>query len=459
MVPRIVIAATGSGVGKTTIAVGLLLALRTRGLRVVAFKCGPDYLDPTYHEKASGCRSHNLDGWMMGRDGVLGTFRHATRGADIAIIEGMMGLFDSVAPTTDEGSTAEIAKWLDAPVLLVTDVSGLARTIAAIAQGFARFDSSVRLAGIVANRVGGRGHLELLREASPEVPVVGGLPDRSEGAFPERHLGLISARDARVDDASFANWGSLCADWFDLEQVLRIARSVPSLESDARSPATRLAPENPRCSIGVARDEAFHFYYEYNLACLERLGAQIIHFSPLHDRELPIVDGIYLGGGYPEAHAKELAENRSMTDSIRRFAQSGRPIYAECGGLMYLFDGIRTLHGITHRQTGLLPGIAVMRESLQAIGYADVETVGESFLGPVGTRLRGHQFRYSILDPEPDEAVERIYRVTPRWGGAPFAEGYRCANVIGSYVHAHWASNPEVARNFVDACAKWRLAN
>ena len=450
-IPRVVVAATGSGVGKTTLTVGLIAALRTRGIKVAPFKCGPDYLDPTYHARAAGRTSHNLDGWMMGRAGVLATFASAVRDADVAVIEGMMGLYDSATPTADEGSTAEVAKWLDAPVLLVVDCSGMARTVGAIALGFARFDPALLLAGLLCNNVGGRGHLDLLRAASPEFPIVGGLPRTSGAGFPERHLGLFSATDTAVPASSFQFWGESVTEWCDLDAVLRIARSAPVLDGpldDADSAAPR------RCRLGLAYDEAFHFYYEYNLQRLAELGAELVRFSPVHDRQLPAVDGLYFGGGYPEAAAHALSVNGPMMAAIQRFAAAGGPIYAECGGLMYLTEGIRTLDGKTYPLVGLIPGTAVMHDTLQAIGYAAIETRAPSFLGAAGTGWRGHQFRYSTLDPAPPETVQRLYRVVPRWGGAPFMEGFHRGNLVVSYVHSHWASNPAVAENFVRACAE-----
>ncbi len=216
-IPRLVVAATGSGAGKTTVTVALIAALRARGLKVAVFKCGPDYLDPTYHRRAAGVTSHNLDGWMMGHRAVLATFARATHDFDIAIIEGMMGLFDSATPTGDQGSTAEIAKWLRAPVLLVVDACGMARSIAAMATGYARFDAALKVAGVICNRIGSLGHLDILREASCEVPVVGGLPMTSELAFPERHLGLRTADENAVPERLFEGWGKLAEAWFDLD--------------------------------------------------------------------------------------------------------------------------------------------------------------------------------------------------------------------------------------------------
>lgn len=453
--PRIVIAATASGVGKTTVTVGLIAALRARGLRVSAFKCGPDYLDPTYHARVLGRPSQNLDSWMMGREAIVTTLAHAAQDTDIAVIEGMMGLFDGTTPTSDEGSTAEIAKWLDAPVILVLDASGIARTVCAVAAGFARFDPAIRMAGLICNRVGGQGHLDLLRQARPEAPVVGGFPDQPELAFPERHLGLLSATEIAVPDELFFAWAQLAADWLDLDAIIAIARSAPALAvpaSNARRPNSQ-----PRCRIAIAYDEAFHFYYEDNLRRLEELGAELIRFSPCHDPALPAADGFYFGGGYPEAHANTLAENLPMLSEIRGFAARGGPIYAECGGLMYLCEAIRTLDGEQWPMASLVPGVAVMQPRLQALGYVEVETRAESILGPSGIRFRGHQFRYSTLEDSGSSLrTSRSYRVTPRWGRGAFDEGFTTRNVLASYVHAHWASNPEVARGLVAACENFR---
>ncbi len=280
-IPRIVIAATGSGVGKTTVTVGLIDALRARGLKVAAFKCGPDYLDPTYHRRAAGVPSHNLDGWMMGREAVLATFSRCARDFDIAIIEGMMGLFDSATPTGDEGSTAEIAKWLAAPVLLVVDASGMARSIAAMATGYANFDRAVNVAGVICNRVGSRGHLDMLRMASSQVRVVGGLPADAALAFPERHLGLRSADETAVPQRLLDAWGKLAAEWLDLDAIVSIARAAPELAVEVRAPNHK---GRQACRIGLAWDDAFHFYYEDNLRRLEECGAEIVRFSPAHER-------------------------------------------------------------------------------------------------------------------------------------------------------------------------------
>ena len=449
-IPRLVIAGTSSNVGKTTVMVGLVRALRARGLRVAVFKCGPDYLDPTYHVRAADVPCHNLDGWMMGRDAVLSTFTRASQGADIALLEGVMGLFDGASPTSEEGSTAEIAKWLQAPVLLVCDAGGMARSVAALARGFSTFDAGLQIAGLICNRIGRRGHLDLLRTATGGMPpVMGGLPKEATLAFADRHLGLHRADRETVPEDVFVAWGNRVSEWCDVDAMVALARAAPALPE---TPVTkRIVREGVRCRIGLAFDEAFHFYYDDNLRRLEGLGAELVRFSPIRDAHLPDVDGLYFGGGYPEVYAKDLSRNSSMREDVAAFAEAQGPIYGECGGLMYLSGGIRTVDGVLHVMVGLIPGEAEMRDRLQALGYVEVDTQDATLLGPSGLRFRGHQFRYSDFRL-PAEA-ECVYSVRRRRGGEVFQEGYRRGNTLVSYVHAHWASNPLLAQGFVQACA------
>lgn len=449
-IPRLVIAGTASNVGKTTVMVGLVRALRARGLSVAVFKCGPDYLDPTYHVRAAGAPCHNLDGWMMGREAVLSTFMHASQGADIALLEGVMGLFDGASPTSDEGSTAEIAKWLQAPVLLVCDAGGMARSIAALAKGFSTFDPDLQISGLICNRLGSRGHLDLLRKATEgKPPVLGGLPKEAALAFADRHLGLHSADRATVPEDVFVAWGDRVSEWCDVDAIVALAQSAPALPE---IPAmARIVGEGTGCRIGLAFDEAFHFYYDDNLRRLESLGAELVRFSPIHDAHLPDVDGLYFGGGYPEVHAEVLSRNISMRHDVAAFAEAQGPIYGECGGLMYLSNGIRTLDGTLHPMVGLIPGEAEMKDRLQALGYVEVETTDDTMLGASGLKFRGHQFRYS--DFRLPAEVACTYRVRRRRGGEAFHEGYRQGNTLASYVHAHWASNPLLAQGFVQSCS------
>jgi cobyrinic acid a,c-diamide synthase len=292
--------------------------------------------------------------------------------------------------------------------------------------------------------------------ASREVTVVGGLPETASATLPERHLGLFSANEKHVPREVLDQWGRLAGEWFDLDAIIAIARATPPLEFSA---ADRDSPSSgtPRCRLGVALDDAFHFYYEDNLRRLVALGAEIVNFSPTRDRELPAVDGLYFGGGYPEAVAHELSFNQSMIAAVREFAARGGPIYAECGGLMYLTRAIRTVDGATFPMVGLIPADAVMHDRLQAIGYVEIETLTPSLLGPTGLRFRGHQFRYSTLEPAPG-GIERAYAVRPKWGDE-FTEGYRSGNLLASYVHAHWASNPSAAAGMVHSCVQFRNRN
>lgn len=442
---RLVIAGAGSGVGKTTFTVGLCWALQRRGLKVRVFKCGPDYLDPTWHVRASGRAVHNLDGWLMGREVVRATFARHARDVDVSLIEGVMGLFDGADPSELVGSTAEIAQWLEAPTLLVCDARGMARSVAALAHGFASYHPDVKIHGLICNRVGSAGHLELLRRAPGEVPVFGGMTRRAEHAFPERHLGLYSAH--QIDPhAAFEAFADEVDAHCELERILELARSAPPLREARPDPK----PAQPRCRIGLARDAAFHFYYDANLHLLEQAGAQLVEFSPIADTELPDVNGLYIGGGYPELHAGALAANQPLLAAIRALAALGRPIYTECGGLMYLSESIVDHAGRRHAMLGLIEGCAVMTDRLQALGYVEVETRRPTLLGPAGTRFRGHQFRHSRFEgPAPD-----LYELTAARSGTRDAEGYGGENLVGSYVHAHWARSPAVAQTFVDHCVR-----
>lgn len=448
-VPRLLIAAPGSGHGKTTVVCGLAAALVRAGVDVRTFKAGPDYLDPTWHRLVTGRPSRNLDGWMTGPEGVRQGFTRGAEGGEIALIEGVMGLFDGRDPRSLDGSGAELALLLDAPVLLVVDASGMARSAAAVVEGFARHVPGVRVAGVIFNRVGSKGHTQLLAEAMEAVAGVrclGGLPAAPELAVPERHLGLVSATIAGSSDwvGRLAGW---VAEHVDLDGVRAIAGGpVPGEVSDALFGAAPAAPPRREAGartarIGVARDAAFHFYYEDNLDLLEEAGATLVPFSPLADAALPPdLDGLYLGGGYPEAHSATLTANASMRASIAAFPGV---IYAECGGLMFLGEALDE-----HPMCGALPLRTRMGERLRALGYREVVTTRETVLGPAGTSFRGHEFRYSELAGPP--GVAPAYAVTGRWGAGP--EGWSVGRRLGSYIHAHFGSNPALAANLVAAC-------
>ncbi len=455
--PRLlVIAGVASGVGKTTVTLGLLEAFRHRGLTVQAFKVGPDFIDPGFHELVTGRGSYNLDGWMCGRDHVLATVSRYAGDADLAVVEGVMGCFDGLDATSDEGSTAQVAKWLGAPVVLVVDARAQARSAAAVVLGFERFDPELNLAAVIANRVGGETHAHGLREAISarcRATVVGAIT-RDEGvALAERHLGLVTAGEGGLSAEKRKRLADLIERSVDLDGLLKL---TAPLHAPITAGSTKALPRSSRVRIGVAHDAAFCFYYRDNLALLEAAGAELVYWSPLSDTALPSVDGLYLGGGYPELHGAALGANKTMLETVRAFAGAGRPIYAECGGLMYLADALEDLDGATHAMVGLLPAAVRMRPRRLSLGYTEVTLQGDSPLGGAGTAARGHEFHYSSLDPVP-ASIPRVYRLRRR-RGEERDEGYRIGNALLSYVHLHFASNPEVARHFVAACAGERLA-
>lgn len=445
--PRLMIAGTHSGVGKTTVTLALTLALRDRGVTIQPFKVGPDYLDPTYHALATGLPCRTLDGWMMGEEAVRQSFGRASHGVDLSIIEGVMGLFDGAGPASREGSTAEIAAWLAAPVLLVIDASGMATTAAALALGCAQYDQKVPLAGAIFNRVGSLRHLAWLKEAverATPLRVVGGLPEEKRIAIPERYLGLVGADRTIFTEDMKSRLLSLAREWLDLRAIMNLAERAPSLAIPA--PALPRATRPRR--IGIARDEAFSFYYPDNLDLLEATGAELVFFSPLHDETLPPgLDAIYLGGGYPELHAAGLAAAEPMREAVARFGREGKSIYAECGGLIYLSRGLHTLDGVRHAMVGLLPGNVRMLSRRKALGYREVEALDDLPHLAKGERARGHEFHYSewVDEPEPTGELVRAYSVVGRRGNPAGVDGYRWRNVVASYIHLHFASNGMLA--------------
>jgi cobyrinic acid a,c-diamide synthase len=446
--PRIVVVAgAASGVGKTTVTLGLLEAFRRRGLTVQAFKVGPDFIDPGFHELVTGRPSYNLDGWMCGQRHARATVARHARDADLAMVEGMMGCFDGLDGASDEGSTAQIAKWLGAPVVLVIDVGATARSAAAVALGFERFDAELTVAGVIANRVAGDTHGRTVRDAigarCHAVPL-GALPRDEALALPERHLGLVTAAEGPLTPDARRRLAELVERSVDLDALLDMA--VP-LRAQAMVDAP--GPERPaRARIGVARDPAFCFYYRDNLALLEAAGAELVFWSPLSDRAVPEVDGLYFGGGYPELHAAALSANTRVRDGVRGF---DGPIYAECGGLMYLAGALEDLDGTTHAMVGMLPTTVRMRPPRLSLAYTEVTLTAGAPLGAAGCMARGHEFHSSWLDPLPD-AIPRVYRARRRHGDER-AEGYVVGRALMSYVHLHFASNPALATHFVGACA------
>jgi cobyrinic acid a,c-diamide synthase len=444
----VVVAGTHSGCGKTTASLALMAALRARGLCVQAFKVGPDFIDPGHHAAITGRASDNLDGWMCGRSEVEDIFARASAGADVAVVEGVMGLFDGFSGRTEAGSTAEIAKWLGLPVLLVIDARSMARSAAAVALGFASLDPTLKLAGLVLNRVGSDNHKEILAEALagvPGLPPAWFLPRSDDLALPSRHLGLVTAGEHALGPADVNRLATWLTTAVDCDALLA---SLP--ESGLACPADP-PPVAPVVRLGLARDAAFCFYYPENLRRLAAAGAELVSFSPMADRHLPPhLDGLYLGGGYPEVHALALANNASLRKDVRRFVASGRPVLAECGGFMYLMEGIVNAHGQLCPMVGAFPFRARLCERFAALGYRQLTLAADTFLGPAGTMARGHEFHYSVIDGQ--APAGELYELADRRGPRPGLDGYRAGNTLASYVHLHFGSNPDLAPRFVAAC-------
>jgi cobyrinic acid a,c-diamide synthase len=453
--PRLVIAGTSSGVGKTSLTLGLTAALCRRGLKVQTFKVGPDFLDPTWLSLASGRPCLNLDGWMCGPQYVEELFTQVSADADIAIIEGVMGLFDGADPASAQGSTAEIARWLDAPVLLVVNAHGMARSLAALVKGYAEFDPELHLAGTIANRCGSARHAEWLGEALAAVglpPLAGAVLRDSLPSLPSRHLGLVTADRQNLPAAALNSLADAVELQLDLPRILKLAAKVPPAPVSS-APTTPEMNDRP-VRIGLAFDEAFHFYYPDNLQALEAAGAVLVRFSPLRDPDLPDgLDALYLGGGYPEEHAADLEANQAMRQAVAAFAAAGRPIYGECGGLMYLSEGIELRDGTRHAMAGALPFATRMLATRKRLGYTEVRQLAKGPFGAAGTCLRGHEFHYSEIIGQPSASNwQPAWQVSYRRAGEPVPEGFTHRRLFASYVHIHFASHPDAARAFVDFC-------
>ena len=450
-IPTFVVAGVRSGVGKTTIATGIMAALTARGYRVEPFKAGPDYIDPSYHRIACGVPCRNLDTWLLSSHVVVELFRRAVSGRDLAVVEGVMGLYDGHSSLDEKGSTAELAKLLGAPVVLVADASKVGRSVAAELLGYQRFDPGVDIAGVVLNGIAGPGHLEFCKpqvEETTGIPVLGYMPYRQDLSQPERHLGLIPTVE-----------GTVVRDWYrrltrQVEETIDLDRLMAAA-SRARLPEAppRVFPKEaqaPRARIAVAMDRAFSFYYQDSLDLLEAWGAEVLPFSPLEDPKLPEgAGGIYIGGGFPEMYVEELSHNKDMIASIREAAAKSIPIYAECGGLMYLGGGLTDFEGALHPMVGLLPVSSSMPGSRLVLGYREVEALTNGPLLRRGQRVRGHEFHWSVQDGAPSQR-EAAYRMVDQDGRL---EGFRSGSVLASYVHLHLASDPSLASRFVEICS------
>jgi cobyrinic acid a,c-diamide synthase len=453
-IARLVIAAPHSGSGKTTITAGLIAVLVGRGHRIQPFKVGPDYIDPTYHTLAAGRTCRNLDSWLLPDGGWQAAFERATRDMDGAVIEGVMGLYDGARYDDETGSTAEIAKQLDAPVVIVIDAAKMARSAGAVALGLMMFDPELNIAGFIVNRVGSESHgrgVAAAIEAATGKPCLGSIPRDAALAIPERRLGLIPTGESAESGVFIEAARAMVEKYIDVDAIFPgISHSSGISQGKQEQSQTR---KDGGVVIAIARDEAFSFIYPENLELLEEAGARLVFFSPLRDSALPMsASGVILSGGFPEVYAAQLSANAAMRTALKTAHHRNLPILAECGGLMYLTESIRSVDGNVWPMAGLLPGTSVMTSKL-SLGYRLAEAAGDGPLLAAGERVRGHEFHYSIWENRPASLPPAFILHPPHEGAGPRQlEGGRLGNLWASYIHIHFLHAPWMATRFVAAC-------
>lgn len=444
------IAGTGSGVGKTTVTIGLMSAFRKKGLTVQGFKCGPDYIDPSYHTAVTNRVSRNLDSWMLSKEMVLDIFTHGSKGSDISIMEGVMGFYDGKDPRTDEGSTAEISIITESPVLLVVNCASMARSAAAIVKGFQLLSKGPNIVGVIANKVGSEGHFKLVKTAIEQecnVPVIGYLKRELDIEIPERHLGLIPSIERGELDSFFEKLGDLVLETVDIDHLLELSQAGP-IDTEITTSLFEKKHENS-VKIAVAKDAAFNFYYPENLEILEAQGAELVYFSPLANEPLPEnIDGLYIGGGFPEEFAKELSESHIAKQTIKYAIEQGLPTLAECGGFMFLTDSIETTDGNRYEMVGIISGVAKMHTKRVALGYREISGRQGNFLINENQKARGHEFHYSTF--EPNKEIQHAYETKGMRGTK--LEGCLIHHVVAGYTHFHFASCPALVGNWIKFC-------
>ena len=450
--PRIVLAGVSSGVGKTTVVTGLLRVLRDQGLAVQPFKVGPDYIDPGFHEKAAGRDSYNLDTWLVPEERLVSTFCTLAGDADLSVIEGVMGLFDGGAAGVS--STAHIARLLQAPVVLVMNCRSMGQSAAAVALGYREYAPDVEIAGVILNQLGSDNHEQIIREAMAGIgmPVLGALHRTDALQTPERHLGLTPVTETETD-ALIAHMAETVGAGLDLAAIRSVAESAPPLFPETEETAGEKAPVR----IGVAKDEAFTFYYPTSLSALAEKGAELVPFSPLADETIPDVDGLLFGGGFPEMFLEKLAANVSLKTSIKNARDAGMPIFAECGGLMYLCREIFDFEEKEYEMVGLVPAVCRMQKKLQRVGYVTAKALRESILAQAGETLRGHEFHFSTMEPDASD-FPWAYELMGSRQKEAHREGYAAGAVLASYLHINFDGSPAAADRFLSACRAYRKA-
>ncbi|AYM02451.1 cobyrinate a,c-diamide synthase [Levilactobacillus yiduensis] len=444
---KILIAGVTSGAGKTSVALGLLSALSKR-LTIQPYKVGPDYVDTKFHTRITGRSSRNLDNFLVPNAAALNyLFTKDTADVDLGLIEGVMGLYDGLGIDKDAFSTASVAKQLDVPVVLVVNARATSTSAAAIIQGFKVMDAAVKIVGVIVNNVMSENHYQLVKgaiERYTDVEVLGYLPHKKEVSLPSRQLGLVPDEELPGVDRKIAELGELIQQHVNLSRLLALAQ-----ETDSTTPLPYDLPE-VSCRVGVARDEAFNFYYHDNLELMERCGMQLIPFSPIADHRLPEVDALYLGGGYPEEFACDLAQNQRMRQAIQAFSKRGRPIYAECGGLMYLGRDLQT-ESARYPMVGIFDGSSVMTPRLKRFGYCYATPKRDTLLAPAQTTVVGHEFHHSTFTPrsadlQPVLDLQKIrdQQVVDHWQGS-----YQYRRTYAGYLHVHLYQSQQFLNQFL----------
>lgn len=456
-IPRIVVAGVTSGVGKTTVTTAIIYALKKKGLYVQPFKIGPDFIDPSYHTYVAGRQSRNLDTWMMGKNGILECFYNTSDGADIAVIEGVMGVFDGLSGRDDFASTAYVAKIVDAPVILVIDAGKAARSIAAIALGFLHFDRRLRIIGIILNNVAGDRHANFITDAFADkvkAPIVGIIRRNKKNEMEERHLGLVPASELQEKKkAAILQSAKYVAEQIDIDKITDLLNQVHTIQCSTHPYILQKHLPNGQIKIAVAMDESFNFYYADNLDALRRQKAKLVFFSPVNDSELPEnIAGVILGGGFPEVLAEKLGKNQSMIKSISKAAKDGIPIYGECGGLMYLTRSIRGYKGDNNKKQkmiGLIDADTFMTGKL-TLNYTDADS-NASIFGKI-SKIRGHEFHYSKIE---NIAKDSKFAYTMKRGSGidNKKDGFVVYNCLASYMHLHFADS-RLPKRLVESCIK-----
>ncbi|WP_070000905.1 cobyrinate a,c-diamide synthase [Cellulosilyticum sp. I15G10I2] len=444
---KLLIAGTNSGVGKTTLTLGIMKALKGKGLKVQPFKVGPDYIDTAYHTHITGSASRNLDGYMLQDDMLKYLFNKTSKDADVAIVEGVMGLYDGYGIDINCCSSSYISKLLKLPVILVIDAKAMAASGAAMVLGYKMLDPGVNLKGVIANNVKTPSHFKLVKDAVEKytgVEVLGYFPPNPDFALPSRHLGLVPSQEMEELEEKLTHLGEEITKYIDIDRMLELCES--------EDVTTHFKPTLPRIKgkvLALAYDKAFNFYYEDNLELLEEIGLSIKKFSPLEDNELPVCDYIYIGGGFPEVFAKKLEQNKSMRSALKEAHHRGIPIYAECGGLMYLGERLKTLEGELFEMVGIFKGQSIMTKGLKRFGYCEGEAQLDTILSKVGTKIKGHEFHHSEFQTDEKEVYimtkERDGKIVAQWSG-----GYSKGNTLATYLHLHFYSNLSALNHFLN---------